>query len=55
MKIPVAVGSLLQKFHHLFQEPQYAPLERDNNHQIHIKQGTGPLNVKPYPYPYFSK
>lgn len=55
MKITVAVGPLLQKFHHLFQEPQYVPLERDNNHQIHIKQGTGPLNVKPYPYPYFSK
>lgn len=54
-KIPVAVGPLLQKYQHPFQEPQNLPPERDNNHQIHFNQGTGPVDVKLYRYLYFQE
>lgn len=54
-EIPVAVGPLLQKYHHPFQEPQNLPPERDNNHQIHLNQGIGPVDVKLYQYMYFQE
>lgn len=53
--IPDAFRHLLQKFEHLFQPPSELPTNRDIEHHITLKEGTNPVNVRPYRYAHFQK
>ena len=46
---------ILQSYQALFQEPQGLPPKRDIEHAINLKQGTEPVNVRPYKYAYHHK
>ncbi|TYK18675.1 hypothetical protein E5676_scaffold481G00120 [Cucumis melo var. makuwa] len=39
----------------VFEWPERLPLKRDIEHQIHLKKGTDPINVRPYRYGYYKK
>ena len=47
--------SVLSKFSQLFESPSSLPPSRLIEHHIHLKQGTSPINVRPYRYPHFQK
>jgi hypothetical protein len=49
------VDQLLQQFKGLFEEPQGLPPPYQHDHQIPLLEGTGPVNVRPYRYPYYMK
>lgn len=42
-----------KEFSELFREPEWLPPQRDIEHQIPLKDGTEPINVRPYRYAYF--
>ena len=46
---------LLHKFGDVFQEANQLPPVRDIEHQINLKEGVDPVNVRPYRYAYFLK
>jgi hypothetical protein len=46
---------LLQEFADIHQEPQQLPPQREIDHHINLKEGTEPINVRPYRYAYFQK
>ena len=46
---------LLQTFEDIYQEPKQLPPEREIDHRINLKEGTNPINVRPYRYAYFQK
>ena len=46
---------LLEDFDDLFLEPQGLPPNRTHDHAIPLIEGTPPVNVKPYRYPFFQK
>ncbi|KAH9670785.1 hypothetical protein KPL70_017109 [Citrus sinensis] len=46
---------LLKEYNTLFQEPTKLPPRRDIDHNITLKEGTEPVNVRPYRYAYFQK
>ena len=46
---------LLQEFEDIYQEPKQLPSEREIDHHINLKEGTEPINVRPYRYAYFQK
>ncbi|KAH9685459.1 hypothetical protein KPL70_013963 [Citrus sinensis] len=46
---------LLKEYNTLFQEPTKLPSRREINHNITLKEGTEPVNVRPYRYAYFQK
>ena len=47
--------SLLSEYDDLFQEPNGLPPARLHDHRIVLKDGTEPVNVRPYRYPAFQK
>lgn len=46
---------LLEEYKELFAEPSHLPPERPHDHQIVLKQGVEPVNVRPYRYPAIQK
>ena len=49
------LACILEEFKDVFQEPTSLPPTRDIDHQIILKKGTEPINVRPYRYAYFQK
>ncbi|XP_057952937.1 uncharacterized protein LOC131147183 [Malania oleifera] len=47
--------SLLDEFQQVFAEPRGLPPIRSCDHGITLKEGTSPISVRPYRYPYFQK
>ena len=41
---------ILKKFEDVFNWPERLPSQRTIEHHIHLKQGTDPVNVRPYHY-----
>jgi hypothetical protein len=46
---------LLHTYKEVFRTPSGLPPPRDHNHEIHLKEGTQPVKVKPYRYPHSQK
>jgi len=46
---------VLQEFSDVFMEPFSLPLSRQINHSIPLKEGTAPVNVRPYRYAHYQK
>lgn len=46
---------MLKKYHRVFEVPQGLPPPRSQDHQISLKEGYKPVNVRPYRYSYFLK
>ncbi|KAF2292988.1 hypothetical protein GH714_034621 [Hevea brasiliensis] len=46
---------LLDQFPDIYQKPSQLPPEREINHRINLKEGTNPINVRPYRYAHFQK
>ena len=49
------VASIIESFGSVFQVPTTLPPPREWDHKIHFPEGTRPVNVRPYRYPYFQK
>jgi len=46
---------LLQAYADIFEEPKTLPPHRSHDHRIILKEGTSPINVRPYRYPALQK
>ncbi|WZZ69974.1 hypothetical protein YC2023_081344 [Brassica napus] len=46
---------ILEEFNGIFESPDGLPPPRDIEHTITLKEGTDPINVRPYRYAYFQK
>ena len=55
MKIHPSMQKLLQEFSDLFIEPSCLPPPREVDHCINLKEGTEPINVRPYRYAHYQK
>ncbi|RVW35013.1 Retrovirus-related Pol polyprotein from transposon 17.6 [Vitis vinifera] len=53
--IHLDMQQLIKAFEDIFQEPNQLPLAREIDHRITLKEGTEPVNVRPYRYAYFQK
>ena len=53
--VPTEIQPLLQEFHQVLEEPRTLPPSREFDHQIPLKEGTVPVNVRPYRYAHFQK
>ncbi|KAL6332953.1 hypothetical protein AAG906_019964 [Vitis piasezkii] len=56
MRVSAKVGPhelivLIDKFEDIYQEPKQLPPEREIDHHINLKEGTEPINVRPYKFP----
>ena len=54
-KIPTALEGVLAKFEGVFLMPEGLPPMRGHEHAISLKEGTAPVNVRPYRYPHIQK
>jgi hypothetical protein len=54
-EIPEQIENLLLEFVKVFQEPKEIPPSRSHDHSIVLKEGTSPISVRPYRYPYYQK
>ena len=52
---PRQIEQLLLEFPGVFEEPSGMPPRRPQDHAIILKEGTSPINVRPYRYPYYQK
>jgi hypothetical protein len=46
---------ILKDYTEVFKEPTTLPPPRDIDHHINLKEGTEPINVRPYRYAHFQK
>nr|CAN75225.1 hypothetical protein VITISV_035856 [Vitis vinifera] len=53
--IHLDMQQLIKAFEDIFQEPNQLPPAREVDHRITLKEGTEPVNVRPYRYAYFQK
>jgi len=53
--IQPAMHKLLEHYVDVFAEPTQLPLVREVDNCIPLKEGTEPINVRPYRYAYFQK
>jgi hypothetical protein len=49
------LADLLQKYAAVFQEPKQLPPPRQHDHSIPLLEGTQPVSVRPYRYPFYQK
>lgn len=49
------IFKLLEVFKNVFDEPKGLSPPRSHDHQILLKEGTQPICVRPYRYPYYQK
>ncbi|KAK8919224.1 hypothetical protein KSP39_PZI021927 [Platanthera zijinensis] len=54
-RAPDPIQFLLAQYEDVFQEPHTLPPSRFRDHQIQLKTGTDPTNIRPYRYPYVQK
>lgn len=52
---PEYLTPLLSRFESVFNMPPGLPLQRSHEHAIVLKDGTNPINVRPYRYPHVQK
>lgn len=52
---PSLLTPILDSFADVFEKSHGLPPVRLQNYAIHLIPGAGPVNVKPYCYPYFQK
>lgn len=52
---PATMQELLKNYEELFQEPTQLPPKHEIDHSITLKEGTEPINVRPYHYAHFQK
>ena len=50
--IPADLKSLFDGYYDVFQPLTYLPPTRNQDHAITLKEGTDPINVRPYRYPH---
>ncbi|KAA0054137.1 Ty3/gypsy retrotransposon protein [Cucumis melo var. makuwa] len=50
-----SIHNILKKFDDVFTWPEKMPPRREIEHQIHLKGGTDPINVRPYRYSFHQK
>ena len=48
-------SELLAEYQDIFEEPKQLPPHRSHDHKIVFKEGTSPVNVRPYRYPALQK
>ncbi|TYK18018.1 Retrotransposable element Tf2 [Cucumis melo var. makuwa] len=53
--VPADVQNVLGKFNDVFESPESLSPRRSIEHQIHLKTGTNPVNVRPYRYAFHQK
>ena len=53
--MPTNIQRILEAYTNVFEEPKKLPPIRDVDHCIPLKEGTEPVNVRPYRYAYFQK
>ncbi|KAL4380090.1 hypothetical protein GQ457_02G032600 [Hibiscus cannabinus] len=53
--VPTVLQPLLLEFAEVFGEPKGMPPRRAHDHAIFLKQGTTPINLRPYRFPYHQK
>ena len=49
------IQNIIRMFAKVFEEPQGLPPSRRHEHKIIIKEGMGPVNVRPYRYAHSQK
>ena len=47
-RVPETINELLQKYESLFLEPVSLPPQRKHDHRIPLKEGVGPVTIRPY-------
>jgi hypothetical protein len=55
MLINEDLQSLVVEFAVVFEEPNGLPPQRSHDHKMLLKEGTKPICVRPYRYPYYQK
>ena len=50
-----SIQNVLKGFDDVFTWPEKLPQRREIEHQIHLKEGTDPINVRPYRYGFHQK
>ena len=55
IKVAPNILRLTEAYAKLFQEPNHLPPQQEIEHRIHLKEGTDPVNVRPYRYAHFQK
>ena len=55
IEIDSSLSTVLKQFEDVFEWPEKLPPRREIEHQIHLKQGTDPINVRPYRYGFQQK
>ncbi|XP_010541181.1 PREDICTED: uncharacterized protein LOC104814705 [Tarenaya hassleriana] len=53
--LPEKLQAVLEEFGPVFEIPTELPPERGREHPINLKEGTGPVSVRPYRYPHAHK
>ena len=53
--VPSPIQTVLEKYEIVFQMPQEIPPQCSRDHAITLKEGTAPISVRPYRYPYVQK
>ncbi|KAL4035943.1 hypothetical protein IC575_004655 [Cucumis melo] len=49
------ISSVINQFQDVFEWPEKLPPRREIEHHIHMKEGTNPINVRPYRYGFYQK
>ncbi|KAL0540685.1 hypothetical protein IC582_020695 [Cucumis melo] len=49
------ISSVIKQFQDVFEWPKKLPPRREIEHHIHMKEGTNPINVRPYRYGFHQK
>ncbi|KAA0050169.1 Ty3/gypsy retrotransposon protein [Cucumis melo var. makuwa] len=49
------ISSVIKQYQDVFEWPEKLPPRREIEHQIHMKEGTDPINVRPYRYGFHQK
>ena len=55
LTVEESVAAVLKSFEDVFEWPETLPPRRVIEHQIHLKKGSDPVNVRPYRYAYQQK
>lgn len=55
ISIPEGIKPIVDRYAGVFREPHGLPPRRLIEHQIVLKEGTSPINVRPYRYPHYQK
>jgi hypothetical protein len=53
--VPGDIQTILHDFQQVLEEPTTLPPTREFDHCITLKDGMGPINVRPYRYAHFQK